>query len=147
MVEMTAPQPTDLICDPACGTAGFLVIAGEYLRERYPEAMFSLHLHDTRRMAMPNILAGLEAGVTEFDGTVGGLGGCPYAPGATGNVATMTAPGPLSYLTRMAYDSVGNLKSRIDPNLHPTTYDYDAREWHTFGSGIRSLSEAVTRNS
>src|SRR5450830_2041067 len=36
MVEMTAPQPTDLICDPACGTAGFLVIAGEYLRERQP---------------------------------------------------------------------------------------------------------------
>src|SRR3989440_10666861 len=36
MVELTAPQPTDLICDPACGTAGFLVTAGEYLRERHP---------------------------------------------------------------------------------------------------------------
>ena len=59
-----------------------------YLRERYPEAEFSLHLHDTRRMAMANILAGLQAGVTEFDGTVGGLGGCPYAPGATGNIAS-----------------------------------------------------------
>src|SRR5450830_975248 len=43
MVEMTAPQPTDLICDPACGTAGFLVIAGEYLRERQPN-----FLHDAR---------------------------------------------------------------------------------------------------
>ncbi len=59
-----------------------------YLRDRYPEATFSLHLHDTRRMAMANILAGLQAGVTEFDGTVGGLGGCPYAPGATGNIAS-----------------------------------------------------------
>ena len=59
-----------------------------WLRERYPEATFSLHLHDTRRMATANILAGLQAGVTEFDGTVGGLGGCPYAPGATGNIAT-----------------------------------------------------------
>lgn len=59
-----------------------------YLRERYPDATFSLHLHDTRRMAMANILAGLHAGVTEFDGTVGGLGGCPYAPGATGNIAS-----------------------------------------------------------
>jgi len=59
-----------------------------YLRDRYPDATFSLHLHDTRRMAMPNILAGLQAGVTEFDSTVGGLGGCPYAPGATGNIAT-----------------------------------------------------------
>jgi hydroxymethylglutaryl-CoA lyase len=58
------------------------------LRERFPEATFSLHLHDTRRMATANIIAGLEAGVTEFDGTVGGLGGCPYAPGATGNIAT-----------------------------------------------------------
>jgi len=43
MVEMTAPQPTDIICDPACGTAGFLVAAGEYLRERYPHL-----LHDTK---------------------------------------------------------------------------------------------------
>jgi hydroxymethylglutaryl-CoA lyase len=59
-----------------------------YLRDRYPEATFSLHLHDTRRMAMANILAGLQAGVTEFDGTAGGLGGCPYAPGATGNIAS-----------------------------------------------------------
>jgi type I restriction enzyme M protein len=43
MVEMTAPQPTDIICDPACGTAGFLVIAGEYLRERHPNL-----LHDAK---------------------------------------------------------------------------------------------------
>jgi hydroxymethylglutaryl-CoA lyase len=59
-----------------------------YLCDRYPEATFSLHLHDTRRMAMANVLAGLQASVTEFDGTVGGLGGCPYAPGATGNIAS-----------------------------------------------------------
>lgn len=58
------------------------------LRDRFPDVEFSLHLHDTRRMAMPNIIAGLQAGVTEFDGTIGGLGGCPYAPGATGNIAT-----------------------------------------------------------
>jgi type I restriction enzyme M protein len=43
MVELTAPQPTDVICDPACGTAGFLVAAGEYLRERHPNL-----LHDTK---------------------------------------------------------------------------------------------------
>lgn len=58
------------------------------LRDRFPDVDFSLHLHDTRRMAMANIIAGLQAGVTEFDGTIGGLGGCPYAPGATGNIAT-----------------------------------------------------------
>lgn len=58
------------------------------LRERFPDVAFALHLHDTRRMATANILAGLAAGVTEFDGATGGLGGCPYSPGATGNIAT-----------------------------------------------------------
>src|SRR5450756_1005452 len=46
MVEMTAPQPTDLICDPACGTAGFLVIAGEHLRERQPNFLHDAKLRD-----------------------------------------------------------------------------------------------------
>lgn len=48
----------------------------------------ALHLHDTRGTGLANALAGLQAGVTTFDSSVGGLGGCPYAPGATGNVAT-----------------------------------------------------------
>jgi hydroxymethylglutaryl-CoA lyase len=47
-----------------------------------------LHFHNTRGTGLANILIALEAGVTEFDASVGGLGGCPYAPGATGNVAT-----------------------------------------------------------
>ncbi|PZM90369.1 MAG: hydroxymethylglutaryl-CoA lyase, partial [Actinobacteria bacterium] len=47
-----------------------------------------LHFHNTRGTALANILTALELGVTEFDASVGGLGGCPYAPGATGNVAT-----------------------------------------------------------
>ena len=46
MVEMTAPQPTDLICDPACGTAGFLVMAGEYLRERQPNILHDAKLRE-----------------------------------------------------------------------------------------------------
>ncbi|HVK71061.1 MAG TPA: hydroxymethylglutaryl-CoA lyase [Polyangium sp.] len=49
---------------------------------------FALHLHDTRGTALANILVGLELGVRDFDASVGGLGGCPYAPGAAGNVAT-----------------------------------------------------------
>lgn len=48
----------------------------------------ALHLHDTRGTGLANALAGLQAGVTTFDASTGGLGGCPYAPGATGNVAT-----------------------------------------------------------
>ena len=48
----------------------------------------ALHMHDTRGTALANVLAGIEAGVTTFDASVGGLGGCPYAPGASGNLAT-----------------------------------------------------------
>lgn len=50
--------------------------------------LFSLHLHDTRGTALVNAWAGLEGGIRHFDASVGGLGGCPFAPGATGNVAT-----------------------------------------------------------
>lgn len=58
------------------------------LAEQVPIDMISLHFHDTRGSALANVLAGLQAGVTIFDGSVGSLGGCPYAKGATGNVAT-----------------------------------------------------------
>jgi hydroxymethylglutaryl-CoA lyase len=55
---------------------------------RIPVEKLSLHFHDTRGAALANVLAGLQAGVKVFDGSIGGLGGCPYAIGATGNVAT-----------------------------------------------------------
>jgi len=48
----------------------------------------ALHFHDTRGTGLANVLAGLQAGVATFDSSAGGLGGCPYAPGATGNLAT-----------------------------------------------------------
>ena len=49
---------------------------------------FGLHLHDNRGMGLANALAGLEAGITTFESSIGGLGGCPFAPGAAGNTAT-----------------------------------------------------------
>ncbi len=55
---------------------------------RFPGAELTLHLHNTRGMGLANALAGVEAGVQRFDASLGGLGGCPYAPGATGNVCT-----------------------------------------------------------
>jgi len=60
------------------------------LRERWPELEIALHLHDTRGMAIANAFAGLEMGVTRFDSSVAGLGGCPFAghQGAAGNVCT-----------------------------------------------------------
>jgi hydroxymethylglutaryl-CoA lyase len=48
----------------------------------------NLHFHNTRGTGLANVLTALELGVTDFDASVGGLGGCPYAPGATGNIAT-----------------------------------------------------------
>ncbi len=57
-------------------------------RQKFPGLDFSLHLHDTRGMGLANIIAGLEAGITTFEASVGGLGGCPFAPGAAGNTAT-----------------------------------------------------------
>jgi hydroxymethylglutaryl-CoA lyase len=60
----------------------------EHLRPRFPGIEWILHTHDTRAMAIPNILAAMECGVTHFDSSIGGLGGCPFAPGASGNVCT-----------------------------------------------------------
>jgi hydroxymethylglutaryl-CoA lyase len=53
-----------------------------------PIEQLALHMHDTRGTAVANVVAGLQAGVRIFDGSVGGVGGCPYAPGAAGNAAT-----------------------------------------------------------
>jgi hydroxymethylglutaryl-CoA lyase len=58
------------------------------LMPRFPGVEWTLHTHDTRAMAIPNILAALERGVTNIDASIGGLGGCPFAPGASGNVCT-----------------------------------------------------------
>ena len=54
----------------------------------FPDIEFALHLHDTRGLGLANVVAGMSAGVIDFDSSVGGLGGCPFAPGATGNIAT-----------------------------------------------------------
>jgi len=58
------------------------------VRAKYPDLPLLLHFHNTRGTALANLYAALQLGVTEFDASVGGLGGCPYAPGASGNVAT-----------------------------------------------------------
>jgi hydroxymethylglutaryl-CoA lyase len=57
-------------------------------RSAHPDVPLNLHFHNTRGTGLANVLTALELGVTDFDASVGGLGGCPYAPGATGNIAT-----------------------------------------------------------
>jgi len=78
------------------------------LLARFPEhcqaGRISCHFHDTRGMALANVVAALEAGVREFDSSIGGLGGCPFSPGATGNLATedlVLMLNSMGYLTGM----------------------------------------------
>lgn len=61
---------------------------GSYMVKTFPQVQWVMHFHNTRDMALANIVAGIEAGVRTFDGAFAGLGGCPFAPGASGNVAT-----------------------------------------------------------
>lgn len=60
----------------------------EAARKAAPDAVLRLHFHDTRNTGLANAYAGIEAGVDVLDASVGGIGGCPFAPGATGNIAT-----------------------------------------------------------
>jgi hydroxymethylglutaryl-CoA lyase len=60
----------------------------EHLLPKFRGIEWTLHTHDTRALAIPNILAAMECGVTNFDSSIGGLGGCPFAPGASGNVCS-----------------------------------------------------------
>ena len=67
-----------------------------------PVSRIACHFHDTRGMALANVLASLNYGVREFDASIGGLGGCPFSPGATGNVATEDV---VQMLDAMGYDT------------------------------------------
>jgi hydroxymethylglutaryl-CoA lyase len=58
------------------------------VRERHADVSINLHFHNTRGTGLANVLAALQLGVDDFDASIGGLGGCPYAPGASGNIAT-----------------------------------------------------------
>jgi hydroxymethylglutaryl-CoA lyase len=60
----------------------------EEAMRRYPSLQFTAHFHNTRAMGLVNTIAAVEAGIRQFDMSLGGIGGCPYAPGASGNVAT-----------------------------------------------------------
>lgn len=59
-----------------------------HVLEKYPQATWWLHFHNTRGMAMANMIAAMDAGMTRFDTSFGGLGGCPFVPGAAGNLST-----------------------------------------------------------
>ncbi|MFO1313004.1 MAG: hydroxymethylglutaryl-CoA lyase [Burkholderiales bacterium] len=60
----------------------------EAIRARYPAMPVALHFHNTRGVGLANVMVGLDLGITEFESSIAGLGGCPFAPGATGNICT-----------------------------------------------------------
>ena len=74
----------------------------EALQRRFPDLQLTLHFHNTRGMGLANVLAAVQGGIVRFDGSLGGLGGCPYAPGASGNVTSEDA---IHMLDAMGYDT------------------------------------------
>ena len=87
---------------------------------RVPLEQVALHFHDTRGTALANVLAGLDYGVTTFDSSAGGLGGCPYAPGASGNLATEDLLYMLNGLgvdTGVSLDAVASASRFIESKL------------------------------
>jgi isopropylmalate/homocitrate/citramalate synthase len=97
---------------------------------RVPLDRVALHFHDTRGTALANVLAALQHGVSTFDASAGGLGGCPYAPGASGNLATED----LLYMldgfgidTGVSLDKALAASRFIEPKLgHPLSSRYAA---------------------
>ena len=79
-----------------------------------PTPELALHLHDTLGLAVANVLVGLRLGVTTFDASSGGLGGCPYAPGASGNLATEDL---LTLLHSLDIETGIDLAALIETNL------------------------------
>lgn len=79
-------------------------------RARWPGTVFTLHFHNTRGMGLANVLAAIDAGADRFDASLGGLGGCPYAPGASGNVCTEEI---VHALDLMGYDTGVGLPALI----------------------------------
>ena len=74
----------------------------ELLQQHFDQLQLTLHFHNTRGMGLANVLAAAQSGITRFDGSLGGLGGCPYAPGASGNVCSEDA---IHMLDAMGYDT------------------------------------------
>ena len=74
----------------------------EVLQHRFNALQLTLHFHNTRGMGLANVLAAVQGGITRFDGSLGGLGGCPYAPGASGNVCSEDA---VHMLDAMGFDT------------------------------------------
>lgn len=109
---LRAESPTSIALGDTIGVAdprAVFALVNQF-RQELPDVALRLHFHDTRGMALANVVAAMQAGATSFDGSIGGLGGCPYAPGASGNVATEDM---VSMLHRMGIDTGINLDALL----------------------------------
>ena len=115
-------------------------------RRRWPATELTLHFHNTRGMGLANVLAAIDAGADRFDASIGGLGGCPYAPGATGNICSeeiVHALELMGYATGVDLDRLVAASKRLPAlighdtpsqivkagrrlDLHPVPADFDA---------------------
>ncbi|WP_114638277.1 hydroxymethylglutaryl-CoA lyase [Polynucleobacter necessarius] len=94
-----------------CDTTGManpaqVSVMSESLQQLFPHLQLTMHFHNTRGMGLANVLAAVQSGITRFDGSLGGLGGCPYAPGASGNISSEDA---IHMLDAMGYDTGINI--------------------------------------
>ena len=80
------------------------------LHKKFKHLQLTMHFHNTRGMGLANILASVQSGITRFDGSLGGLGGCPYAPGASGNVCSEDA---IHMVDAMGYDTGINIDALL----------------------------------
>ena len=80
------------------------------LHRQFKHLQLTMHFHNTRGMGLANILASVQSGITRFDGSLGGLGGCPYAPGASGNVCSEDA---IHMVDAMGYDTGINIDALL----------------------------------
>ncbi|MBU3633599.1 hydroxymethylglutaryl-CoA lyase [Polynucleobacter sp. AP-Feld-500C-C5] len=111
-----------------CDTTGManpaqVISMSELMQKRFPETQITMHFHNTRGMGLANVLAAVQSGITRFDGSLGGLGGCPYAPGASGNISSEDA---IHMLDAMGYDTGMNI-----PNLLAIARELPAIVGHT----------------
>ncbi len=92
-------------------------------RQRWPQTELTLHFHNTRGMGLANVLAAIDAGAERFDASLGGIGGCPYAPGASGNVCTEEI---VHALECMGYDTGVDLAGLLSASRQlPTLIGHD----------------------
>ncbi|CAL8895839.1 hydroxymethylglutaryl-CoA lyase (leucine degradation) [Bacillus pumilus] len=106
----------------------------DILLERFPADKIALHFHDTKGMGLANIYTALKAGITTFDASSGGLGGCPYAPGSSGNVATEDVVHMLQKLgieTNIDFPALIKAAEWIETKVNRTLPSHCLRAFHS----------------